>query len=300
MTERSTEVGELQTHAEQEETNYLNVAHTVKSWLLTGDHKRIAILYLFSVSFFFMIGSFFAALIRLELISPSGVLLESETYNKVFSAHGIVMIFLFLVAAIPAVFGNFFIPIMIGARDLAFPRMNLASWYVFMTGGVLVMTGLLTGGVDTGWTFYTPYSSLYSNTQVSVVVFGVFFAGFASIMTGLNFIGFATPSNNPPNFQSFLAPATAISGVVQIYRYLGGELSTQPANPALVQRIRSFAAVRGLTPREVNVSWLLNQPFPAVGVISTPRPLTDRLVEYERASQLLLNNTDRQNLGGTT
>jgi len=171
-----------------EEKNYLNAEHTVRSWLLTGDHKRIAILYLFSVSFFFMIGGTFAAMIRLELTSPSGVFLESETYNKIFSAHGIVMIFLFLVPAIPAVFGNFLMPIMIGARDLAFPRMNLMSWYVFMIGAILVMTGLITGGVDTGWTFYTPYSSLYSNTQVSVVIIGIFFAGFASIMTGLNFI----------------------------------------------------------------------------------------------------------------
>src|SRR5579862_6848279 len=178
--------GEL--HEPKAKKNYLNADHTVRSWLLTGDHKRIAILYLFSVSFFFMLGGTFAALIRLELTSPSGVMLESETYNKIFSAHGIVMIFLFLVAAIPAVFGNFFMPIMIGAKDLAFPRLNLASWYVFLLAGILIMTGLLTGGVDTGWTFYTPYSSLYSNTQVSLVIMGVFFAGFASIMTGLNFI----------------------------------------------------------------------------------------------------------------
>ncbi len=182
------QAGKFKARPEPEERNYLNADHTVRSWLLTGDHKRIAMLYLVSVTIFFMLGGIFAALIRLELTSPSGVLLESETYNKVFSAHGIVMIFLFLVAAIPAVFGNFFIPIMIGARDLAFPRMNLGSWYVFIVAGILIMTGLATGGVDTGWTFYTPYSSLYSNTQVSLVVIGVFFAGFASIMTGLNFI----------------------------------------------------------------------------------------------------------------
>ncbi|MFI5386528.1 MAG: cbb3-type cytochrome c oxidase subunit I [Fimbriimonadales bacterium] len=176
-------------HAPVEEPrNYLNADHTVRSWLLTGDHKRIAIMYLFSVSFFFMLGGIFASLIRLELISPSGVLLESDTYNKIFSAHGIVMIFLFLVPSIPAVFGNFLIPIMIGAKDLAFPRMNLGSLYVYWLGGLLVSIGLLTGGVDTGWTFYTPYSSLYSNTQVSLVIIGIFFAGFSSIMTGLNFI----------------------------------------------------------------------------------------------------------------
>jgi cytochrome c oxidase subunit 1 len=129
MSAPAIDAGEL--HApEHTEKNYLNAAHTVKSWLLTGDHKRIAILYLLSVSFFFMLGGIFASLIRLELTSPSGVLLESDTYNKIFSAHGIVMIFLFLVPSIPAVFGNFFLPIMIGARDLAFPRLNLMSWYV--------------------------------------------------------------------------------------------------------------------------------------------------------------------------
>src|SRR5579862_1089237 len=178
--------GEL--HEPKAKKNYLNADHTVRSWLLTGDHKRIAILYLFSVSFFFMLGGTFAALIRLELTSPSGVLLETETYNKVFSAHGIVMIFLFLVPSIPAVFGNFLMPIMVGAKDLAFPRMNLGSLYVYWLGGLLISIGLLTGGVDTGWTFYTPYSSLYSNTQVSLVIMGIFFAGFSSIMTGLNFI----------------------------------------------------------------------------------------------------------------
>src|SRR3954467_14537111 len=145
MSAPAIEAGELHEHR-QEPTNYLNVSHTVKSWLLTGDHKRIAILYLVSVSIFFLLGGIFAGLIRLELTSPSGVLLESETYNKIFSAHGIVMIFLFLVPSIPAVFGNFLLPIMVGAKDLAFPRMNLMSWYVYMLGGILIMTGLITGG----------------------------------------------------------------------------------------------------------------------------------------------------------
>ncbi len=187
MSAPAIEASEL-TAPHEEQKNYLNADHTVASWLLTGDHKRIAIMYLISVSFFFMIGGIFAGLIRLELISPTGVLLESETYNKIFSAHGIVMIFLFLVPSIPAVFGNFLLPIMIGARDLAFPRMNLASLYVYWLGGGLITLGLLTGGVDSGWTFYTPYSSLYSNSQVSLVIIGIFFAGFSSIMTGLNFI----------------------------------------------------------------------------------------------------------------
>ncbi|HWD37600.1 MAG TPA: cbb3-type cytochrome c oxidase subunit I [Fimbriimonas sp.] len=170
------------------EPNYLTVSHTLWSWLSTGDHKRISMLYLVSVTFFFFVGSFFAGLIRLELTSPVGQLLESETYNKVFSGHGVVMVFLFLVPAIPATLGNFALPIMVGARDLAFPRLNLLSWYLYIIGGGFILTGLLTGGVDAGWTFYTPYSSIYSNTQITMVLVGVFIAGFSSITTGLNFI----------------------------------------------------------------------------------------------------------------
>src|SRR5690242_2386322 len=104
--------------------NYLNVDHSIKSWLLTGDHKRIAILYLVSITFFFMLGSAAASMIRLELTSPRGNFLENDTYNKMFSAHGVIMVFLFLVPVIPAVLGNFFVPMMVGARDLAFPRLN--------------------------------------------------------------------------------------------------------------------------------------------------------------------------------
>ncbi len=170
------------------EKNYLTNGHSIRSWLLTEDHKRIAMLYLISVSIFFFIGSLAASMIRYELTAPAGNVLESETYNKVFSAHGIVMVFFFLVVAIPAIFGNFLIPLMIGARDLAFPRLNLLSWYLYMIGGTLALTAIITGGVDTGWTFYTPYSSLYSNTQVSLAIMGVFIAGFSSITTGVNFI----------------------------------------------------------------------------------------------------------------
>jgi len=180
--------GELQHQPQTEEVNYLNNGHTIASWLLTGDHKRIAMLYLISTTFFFFLGSLAAGLVRFELTSPAGVVLESETYNKVFSSHGILMIFTFLVVAIPAIFGNFLIPLMIGARDLAFPRLNLASWYMFMTGGILILIGFIAGGVDTGWTFYTPYSSMYSNTQVSLVLVGVFIGGFSSITTGVNFV----------------------------------------------------------------------------------------------------------------
>ena len=175
-------------HLPEVETNYLTDGHTIKSWLLTGDHKRIAILYLISVSFFFFFGALAAGMIRYELMSPAGAVLESDTYNKIFTSHGVIMVFFFLLVAIPAVFGNFFIPIMIGARDLAFPRLNLLSWYLYSIGGLLMTIGLLTGGVDTGWTFYTPYSSMYSNTQVTIVLVGIFIAGFSSITTGINFI----------------------------------------------------------------------------------------------------------------
>lgn len=168
--------------------HYLNAAYGIGSWLLTKDHKRIALLYLLSVTFFFFIGGFFAVLIRLELITPAGDLMQSETYNKMFTMHGVLMIFFFLIPAIPAVLGNFLVPMMIGARDLAFPRINLLSWYIYSIGGLLGMGAVIFGGVDTGWTFYTPYSSTYSNTNVILAALGAFVAGFSSILTGLNFI----------------------------------------------------------------------------------------------------------------
>lgn len=168
--------------------SYLDNGHTVASWLLTGDHKRIAMLYLISVSIFFLVGGIAAGMIRAELVMPRGVFLENDSYNKVFTIHGVVMIFFFLIPAIPAVLGNFLIPLMIGARDLAFPRLNLLSWYVYMLGGIFGILAMLFGGVDTGWTFYTPYSSLYSNSQVGLTITGGFMAGLSSIFTGINFI----------------------------------------------------------------------------------------------------------------
>ncbi|MBS1720667.1 MAG: cbb3-type cytochrome c oxidase subunit I [Armatimonadetes bacterium] len=173
---------------EEPPENYITAGHTVKSWLLTGDHKRIALLYLFSTAFFFFLGSIAAGLVRIELTRPNGVMLESETYNKMFTAHGVTMIFFFLIPAIPAIFGNFLLPIMIGARDLAFPRLNLFSWYLYMTSGVMLLIVLCLGGVDSGWTFYTPYSSMYSNSQVTLTILAAFIAGFSSISTAVNFI----------------------------------------------------------------------------------------------------------------
>ena len=168
--------------------SYLNSEHGLKSWLLTQDHKRIAILYLFSTVFFFVIGGVAASLIRLELLTPAGDLVSSDTYNKLFSIHGIIMVFFFLVPIAPAVLGNFLIPLMIGARDVAFPRLNLASWYLFVIGGGVELYMMISGGVDTGWTFTTPLSTHYVNTHVIAAAMGIFIAGFSSILTGLNFI----------------------------------------------------------------------------------------------------------------
>ncbi len=175
-------------YAEEPKLNYITNGTTLKSWLLTKDHKRIAIMYLISVSAFFLMGGIFAGAIRLELLTPASDLLESGTYNKAFTQHGILMIFFFLIPSIPAVLGNFFLPIMIGAKDLALPRINLLSLYIYWLGGALALFALLQGGVDTGWTFYTPYSTTFSNTFVMAVGLGIFINGFSSILTGLNFI----------------------------------------------------------------------------------------------------------------
>jgi cytochrome c oxidase subunit 1 len=168
--------------------NYLNTDYRFRSWLLTTDHKRIAILFMISVTLFFFIGGAAAVLFRLELLTPRGDLVIAETFNKLFTLHGVVMIFFFLIPSIPAVLGNFLIPMMIGARDLAFPKLNLASWYIFMAGGLLAVWSIVSGGADSGWTFYTPYSSTYANSNVLLMAVGAFIAGFSSILTGLNFI----------------------------------------------------------------------------------------------------------------
>jgi cytochrome c oxidase subunit 1 len=168
--------------------NYLNADYGIKSWLLTTDHKRIAILYLLSITMFFALGGFAAVLIRIHLLEPNGAIFEPGAYNKLFSMHGIIMVFFFLIPSIPAVFGNFLVPMMIGARDLAFPKINLLSWYIYMVGGCLTLYAVIGGGVDTGWTFYTPLSTTYVNTNVLSAALGVFISGFSSILTGLNFV----------------------------------------------------------------------------------------------------------------
>ena len=173
---------------ESSRVHYLNANYGIKSWLLTTDHKRIALLYLGSITLMFFVGGAFAVLMRLHLIEPQGALVEPDTYNKLFTMHGVMMIFFFLIPSIPATLGNFLVPMMIGARDLAFPRLNLLSWYVYIVGAIFTLYAAISGGLDTGWTFYTPYSSSFSHTQVVPVALGVFITGFSSILTGLNFV----------------------------------------------------------------------------------------------------------------
>jgi cytochrome c oxidase subunit I len=169
------------------EPSYLTANNTVSSWLLTRDHKRIALLFFVSVTFFFFVGGAAATLMRLNLATPEG-LLQPAVYNRMFTMHGIIMGWFFLIPSIPTTFGNFFIPLMIGARDLAFPRVNLGSWYVFNLSGLVVLYALIMGGADTGWTFYAPLSTAYANGYVFAAAMAVFVNGFSSIMTALNFV----------------------------------------------------------------------------------------------------------------
>ncbi|WP_152047079.1 cytochrome c oxidase subunit I [Aureimonas psammosilenae] len=170
------------------EGSYLSAGRSLRSWLLTTDHKRIALLYFGSITFFFFVGGIAATLIRLELISPEGRFFSNDAYNRLFTLHGVVMVWFFLVPSIPTTFGNFLLPLMIGAKDMAFPKLNLLSWYLNMIGGVFVIACLILGGVDTGWTFYAPFSSLFSNGYVVLAAVAVFVSGFSTIATGVNFI----------------------------------------------------------------------------------------------------------------
>lgn len=170
------------------EPDYLNVDYSVRSWLLATDHKRIAILYAASITLFFFVGGAAATVIRMELATPKSDLVQPETYNKLFTIHGVIMVWFFLIPSIPTVLGNFLVPLMIGARDLAFPKLNLFSWYLFIIGGLFTFFAVVGGGVDTGWTFYTPLSTKYANTNVMLTAAGVFVTGFSSILTGLNFL----------------------------------------------------------------------------------------------------------------
>ncbi len=167
--------------------SYLMDGTTVMSWLNTRDHKRVGVMFLASVLVFFFLGGIFALLIRMKLLLPGPFLFDALTYNRLFTLHGVIMIFFFMIPAIPAAFGNFVLPLMLGARDVAFPRLNLASFYVYLLGAALALWGMVHGGADTGWTLYTPYSST-TPTQVLPILLGIFVVGFSSIMTGINFI----------------------------------------------------------------------------------------------------------------
>ena len=169
------------------EKHYLNQGTTLKSWLTTTDHKRIAIMYLVTVLAMFFLGGIFALLVRIELLTPGPGIMDASSYNRMFSLHGVIMIFLFMIPGMPGVFGNFLLPIMVGAKDVAFPKLNLATYYTYLAGALLATWSMWNGGVDTGWTFYAPYST---TTLASVVpaLLGAFIVGLSSILAGLNFI----------------------------------------------------------------------------------------------------------------
>src|SRR3954462_10569423 len=154
--------------------NYLTADYRLRSWFFTTDHKRVAILFFVGITLFFFIGGAAATVIRLELLTPAADLVTSDVYNRLFTAHGIVLVWFFLIPSIPSTLGNFLLPLMIGARDLAFPRLNLLSWYLFIAGATITVPCLLLGGLDTGWTFYTPYSTQFTNGFLLATVAGVF------------------------------------------------------------------------------------------------------------------------------
>ena len=171
--------------------NYLNNPETtgLKSWIFSTDHKRIGLLYMYCMVTFFLVGMCLGLLMRLELLQPGEQFISAKTYNQSFTLHGVIMIFLFIVPGIPAIFGNFFLPLQLGAKDVAFPRLNLLSWWIYVAGALMALLSLITGGgvADTGWTFYAPYS-INTDTNVSLAVLAAFVLGFSSILTGINFI----------------------------------------------------------------------------------------------------------------
>jgi cytochrome c oxidase subunit 1 len=167
--------------------NYLNCERGIKSWLFTLDHKRIGVMYLVSTLAAFLLGGVFALLVRTEHLTGTRTIMDADTYNQAFTLHGAIMVFLFIIPSIPAAFGNFVLPIMLGSKDVAFPRLNLASYYLWVSGAIFAVVSIMLNAVDTGWTFYTPYSTT-TNTAVIPMILGVFILGFSSIFTGLNFI----------------------------------------------------------------------------------------------------------------
>ncbi|MGE0785915.1 MAG: cytochrome c oxidase subunit I [Sandaracinaceae bacterium] len=174
-------------HAGHDEESFYKASRGLASWLVTLDHKRLGIMYLMGTTLMFFIGGIFALLIRTELLYPGRTIMDPDTYNQVFTLHGAIMVFLFIIPSIPAAFGNFFLPIMLGAKDVAFPRLNLMSFYIYALGAAFAIYSLAAGPVDTGWTFYTPYSQTTSTSTISMTL-AVFILGFSSILTGVNFV----------------------------------------------------------------------------------------------------------------
>src|SRR5688572_7072372 len=266
--------------------DYLNISHKVKSWLLTRDHKRIGIMYMISITLFFFIGGAAAVVMRLELMTPAGDLVKAENYNKLFTLHGVMMVFFFLIPSIPTTLGNFLVPLMIGARDLAFPRLNLASWYLFMAGGLLGFAAMVFGGVDTGWTFYTPYSSIYSRTNVVLTVLGVFLAGFSSIFTALNF-GVTVHKMRAPGLTWFRLPLFIWSTyATSIIILLGTPVVAITLSLIVVERLVGIGvfnpALGGDPVLFQHLFWFYSHPavyimvLPAMGVISELIPCFSR------------------------
>ncbi|HVP30672.1 MAG TPA: cbb3-type cytochrome c oxidase subunit I [Myxococcota bacterium] len=266
------------TTAVQEREHYLNASYGLKSWLLTKDHKRIGLLYLATITLFFFLGGAFATLIRVELLTPQGDLVSSETYNKLFTMHAVAMIFFFMIPSIPAVLGNFFLPIMIGARDLAFPKINLLSWYLLVIGGLFSLFAMIAGGVDTGWTFYTPYSTAYSNSWVIATALGIFIAGFSSILTGLNFV-VTVHTMRAPGMTWFRMPLFVWSNyATSLIQILGTPVLAVTIVLVFVERVFHlgiFDPARGGDPVLFqHLFWFYSHPavyimvLPAMGVIS--------------------------------
>lgn len=261
---------------------YLGGGHTLRSWLFTTDHKRIAILYTLTLTIFFFVGGIAIALVRIELVTPAQDFVTADEYNRLFTLHGIVMVWFFLVPSIPATFGNFLLPLMLGSRDLAFPRLNLFSWYLTVIGGAFTIYVLLAGGVDTGWTFYTPYSSIYSNSHVIAAAVAVFVAGFGTIATGINFI-VTTHTMRAPGLTWFRLPLFVWSMyTVSIVIVLATPVLAMTLTLMMAER---FLGVPIFNPNEggdpllfQHLFWFYSHPavyimiLPAMGVVSEVIP----------------------------
>ncbi|RCS54796.1 cytochrome c oxidase subunit I [Bremerella cremea] len=209
-------------HNDDPNSNYLTSSHGFLSWAFTLDHKRIGVMYLVGIFSSFFLGGIMALLLRLHLFLPDGLfppsIIDNDTYNQLFTLHGAIMTFLFIIPSIPAALGNFVLPLMVGAKDVAFPRMNLASFHLWVLGGIFFVIALVTTRLDTGWTFYTPYS-IQTSTNVIAATIGAFILGFSSIFTGLNFI-VTVNTMRPPGMSWFKMPlfmwAIYATAIIQI------------------------------------------------------------------------------------